>query len=401
MNLKIQGTNVLWRNLEASTRIVVNEGGTRSSKTYSIAQQLIIEAMNEKNKIITICRKTLPSLKTTAMRDFFEILSLLELYDEKNHNRSEHTYKLNSNLFEFVSLDQPQKKRGAKRHKLWMNEANEFTLEDYRQLSFRTIEKIIMDYNPSDVDHWIYNVVIPRDDCTLIKSTYKDNTYLPKSLVEEIERLKDTDDTYWKIYGMGQRAVPSSVIYPKWKYFSDVPNIEPIYGLDFGYNNPAALVSVRFDGDDVYLKEELYQTQLTNYELIDFVKGVIQKDTHPYIYADCAEPDRIEEIYRAGLNVQKAKKDVSDGIDHVKRFNLFVHRDSINLIKEIKNYKWKEDRNGHILDEPVKFKDHLMDAMRYAIYTHGRDHLGKEVFGLPSASGISLPSVTRNILKGF
>ena len=171
MNLKVKGTNVLWRNMQANTRIVVNEGGTRSSKTYSIAQMLIIKAMETTGNIITITRKTLPSLRATAMRDFFEILLTLDLYEQRNHNKSEHTYKLNGNLFEFVSLDQPQKKRGAKRNILWMNEANEFTLEDYRQLSFRTADKIIMDYNPSDVDHWIYDEVIPRDDCTLIKST--------------------------------------------------------------------------------------------------------------------------------------------------------------------------------------------------------------------------------------
>jgi len=403
MNLQIQGTNVLERNLKATTRIVVNEGGTRSSKTYSLAQLLIVEAMKDQvgGKIFTVCRKTLPSLKTTAMRDFFDILTQLDLYDQRVHNKSDHTYKLNGHLFEFMSLDQPQKKRGAKRNYLWMNEANEFTLEDYRQLSFRTTERIFMDYNPSDVDHWIYDVVIPRDDCTLIRSTYLDNPYLPETLIDEIERLKETDDTYWKIYGMGERAVPQSVIYPNWLPWDNEKHTEPIYGIDFGFNNPSAVVSVRFDGNDVYLKEELYETNLTNSELITRLKSIVPKDSQPYIYADSAEPDRIEEIYKAGFNVHKAKKDVSDGIDYVKRFRLFVHQQSSNLIREIKSYKWKEDKNGLILDEPVKFKDHLMDAMRYAIYTYGRDRLGKELLSLPNMHNIDISSVTRNTLKGY
>lgn len=399
--LNIKGTPVLEKNLAATTKIVVNEGGSRSSKTYSIAQALILYAMEQpfENKTFTICRKTLPSLKTTAMRDFFDILTQLDLYNPQYHNKSDNTYKLSGNLFEFMSLDQPQKKRGAKRDYLWMNEANEDTYEDFVQLSMRTTEKIFMDYNPSEIDHWIYDKVIPRDDCTLIKSTYRDNPFIPKAMKDEIERLKSTDKTYWTIYGLGERAVPSSVIYPSFVKVKEMPKGEPVYGIDFGYNNPSAIVQVVFDGDDIYLREELYETHLTNSQLIDRIKEIVPENTSPFIYADSAEPDRIEEIYRAGFNAHKAQKDVQDGIDFVKRYKIHVQESSVNLLKEIRNYKWKEDKNGHVLEEPVKFKDHLMDAMRYAIYTYGKEQLGKQPMSIPSAKDIQVDSITRKTLK--
>ena len=174
-SLNLKATVVLEKNLNAITRIVVNQGGTRSSKTYSLAQLIILKALQEQGKIYTICRKTLPALKGTAYRDFFNILEEHNLYNPNNHNKSELTYKLNNNEIEFISVDQPVKIRGRKRNTLWMNESNEFTFEDFVQLSLRTTENIYMDFNPSDPYSWIYDNVINRDDCTFIKSTYLAN----------------------------------------------------------------------------------------------------------------------------------------------------------------------------------------------------------------------------------
>ena len=163
MNVGTKISRVFYKNRKAKTKIVVNQGSSRSGKTYSILQLLIlVKAYEEKDAVFTIVRKTMPSLKASAMRDFFEILKNAEMYDEKFHNKTENTYMLNGNLFEFVSLDQPQKKRGAKRTYLFINEANELSLEDWIQLSIRTEKQIFIDYNPSMEEHWIYDLVIPR-----------------------------------------------------------------------------------------------------------------------------------------------------------------------------------------------------------------------------------------------
>ena len=136
-SLNLKGTIVLQKNLNANTRIVVNQGGTRSSKTYSLAQLIILKALQEQGKVYTICRKTLPALKSSAYRDFFNILEHHNLYNPDNHNKSELTYKLNNNTIEFISVDQPAKVRGRKRNYLWLNEATEFAFEDFIQLSLR------------------------------------------------------------------------------------------------------------------------------------------------------------------------------------------------------------------------------------------------------------------------
>ncbi len=203
------------------------------------------------------------------MRDFLEILDRFDLYNVQDHNRTNHEYKLNGNLIEFVSLDQPQKVRGRKRQCLFINEANELTFEDWQQLIMRTEGKVVLDYNPSDAYHWIYEKVIPRDDADFYKTTYKDNRFLDPAIIAEIERLQYTDEDYWRIYGLGERGATRAAVFqfdvaeePKGKLLG--------YGLDFGYtNDPTALVAIYKDGDNLYIDELLYHTHLTNPDISD------------------------------------------------------------------------------------------------------------------------------------
>lgn len=369
MQVNIKATSVFQRNWEANTRIIVNQGGTRSSKTYSIAQYFILKLLQETGKVLTITRKTMPSLKQSVMRDFYQILSDSGIYDEASQNKSDHTYKLNGNLVEFVSLDQPQKKRGTKRDYLWMNEANEFTEEDFLQLILRTSEKIILDYNPSDEFHWIYDKILPRNDCTFIQSTYKDNTFLPKETIEEIERLKDTDENYWKIYGLGERGHLEGLIFTNWSEANFPDEGGHIYGLDFGFNNPTALTKVLIKEKNCYVDQVIYQSHLTNQQLIDMMKS-IGVESYARIYCDAAEPQRIEELRQAGFHVMSADKSVMDGIDRLKRMKIIVSPRSNDLKKELRSYVWQKDKLGRVVDkEPVKFNDHAIDSMRYAVHT--------------------------------
>ena len=324
--------------------------------------------------VFSVVRKTMPALRSSAMKDFFEILRDLELYNEDSHNASENIYKIGRAEIEFFSVDDAKKVRGRKRNNLFINEANELTREDFFQLNIRTTGRIWMDYNPSDVDHWIYNEIIPREDCTLIRSTYKDNPFLPKSLVHEIERIKDQDEAYWKIYGLGERAAHGNTIYTNWNIIDTLPEGEIFYGLDFGYNDPNALVQVTLKDAEIYERELIYETRMTNSDLIERLKALIPDRSKP-IYCDGAEPDRIQEICQAGFNAQpaeKGKESVRNSIDTVKRYKVHVDKGSLNLIREKRNWKWREDKNGKALDEPVGINDHLMAAERYAIYTHLR-----------------------------
>ena len=371
--MKLEGlvTDVFVKNydaLQTDKRFIVNQGGSRSSKTWSIAQLFLKLLFTEKNCLLTVCRKTLPALRASAMRDFFGIMVDAGVYRVENHNKTELTYTYKTNEIEFISIDQPQKVRGRKRRHLWMNEANEFTYEDFRQLNIRTEEKIFMDYNPSDEFHWIYDNILTRDDRVFIKSTYKDNPFLEKSIVKEIELLKQTDPNYWRIYGLGERGISETTIFIYWQLAENWPEFdEVIYGVDFGFNNPTALVKVGIKDKENYLEELLYESHLTNSQLIDKLKLLELGDA--YIYADAAEPQRIEEIKRAGFNIYPADKDVKKGIDEIRTHKLFINKNSVNLLKEIKSYKWKV-KDDKPLDEPVKMNDHLLDAARYAVHTH-------------------------------
>ena len=210
---KIKTTNVFNKAYRSKTRITCLQGGTRSSKTYSLCQLFIVKCLEDTGRTFTIVRKTLPALKGTAYRDVLNILKDMELYSEENHNKSELSYLLNGNLIEFISVDQPQKIRGRKRDYLWLNEANELTYEDWTQLILRTTEQIYLDYNPSDPYSWIYEKVQTRDDCTFIKSTYKANPFLDEDTISEIERLKDIDPDYWRVYGLGEIGSIQTMIF--------------------------------------------------------------------------------------------------------------------------------------------------------------------------------------------
>lgn len=363
-------------NKRSGKRIVINQGGTRSGKTYSILQVLCEYCYENKNagSVVTIVRKTLPALKGSAYRDFLKIVNDEEWYSEELHNKSEMTYLLFGNLVEFISVDQPQKIRGRKRNVCFINEANELSYEDFFQLNVRTTDKIIIDYNPSDEFHWIYDKLQTRDDADFFLTTYKDNPYLEKELIAEIERLEAADENHWRVYGLGQRGISRDIVYNHWQLCDELPNRgERFFGQDFGYNVPSALVDVEYYEGAIYVDEVIYESRLTTGDLIEQYKvnGVFKNRE---IFCDCAEPKTIEELRRAGFNAKEADKDVTEGIRKVKSMPLYITKRSTNILKEIKGYKWKSDINGKPVkdkdkDEPVKFMDHAMDALRYAVFT--------------------------------
>jgi phage terminase large subunit len=233
----------------------------------------------------------------------------------------------------------------------------------------RTEGKIVIDYNPSDVSSWIYDTVIPRDDADFHITTFMDNPFLPKELVDELTRLKDADPNYWQIYGLGERGLSQDLIFTHWRTTENMPEDgEIVYGLDFGFNNPSSLVKVLFHDGTAYVQELLYASRLTTNDLVEKIRE-LGLSNYDEIYCDAAEPKTIEELVRCGFNAKAANKDVTEGIRTVKGTPLIVHIDSVNLLKEFKSYRWKTDRNGNKLDQPVKFADHACDAMRYAIFS--------------------------------
>lgn len=367
-------TNIVCEHLlESDKKIIVEQGGTRSGKTYNILIWIIFYYCAEnRNKTITICRKTFPSLRASVMRDFISILQHYDMYREESHNKSSSEYILYNNLVEFISLDQPQKVRGRKRDLLFINEANELYWEDWQQLLFRTKEKIIIDYNPSDEYHWIYDKVITRDDCDFYITTYLDNPFLGDSLKKEIERLKDTDEQYWQVYGLGIKGVTKSTIF-RYIEVNQIPESATFlsYGMDFGYtNDPTTLVAIYVDNYNLYVQEHLYRTMMTTTDIHNFLKGL--NINREMIWADSAEVRLIDELRRMGWNIKpsiKGRDSINAGIDLLKRYKIHLTSDSTNTIQEFRNYKWQEDRNGKMINIPIDSHNHTIDALRYGTYS--------------------------------
>ena len=370
--MEIKSTVIFEKNYEAilgDRRFIINEGGSRSSKTYSICQLIIIYCLQNNNKVVSIIRKTFPALRATVLRDFIEILKELNIYSVDNHNKSEHIYTFsNGSMVEFFSVDDEQKIRGRKRDIAWCNEANELYFDDFTQLNMRTESKLIFDYNPSESTSWLYE--LPTEESILIKSTYKDNPFLPQSIRAQIEDLKRTDEALYQIYALGEKAISKSNIYSQWTFVAHRPArfVKYVYGLDFGYNHPTALMRVYYCDKDVYIEPVIYESYLTTTMLIEKLATLGIEQTVS-ILADYSRPEIIQEMNIAGYDVLNANKVVKKGIDNLKTFGVICQDDKA-LRREYENYKWKKV-GDFITDEPVKLFDDAMDAIRYAT-THIR-----------------------------
>jgi phage terminase large subunit len=371
--MEIKSTVIFEKNYEAlndpTIRFVINEGGSRSSKTYSLCQLVIIYCLQNNHKVVSVIRKTFPALRATVLRDFIEILKELNIYSVEDHNKSEHIYTFpNGSIVEFFSVDDEQKIRGRKRDIAWCNEANELYFDDFTQLNMRTESKLIFDYNPSESTSWLYE--LPQDESIMIKSTYKDNPFLPQSIRTQIEDLKRTDEALYQIYALGEKAISKSNIYSQWSFVAHRPArfVKYVYGLDFGYNHPTALMRVYYCDNDIYIEPVIYESYLTTTMLIEKLATLGIEQTVS-ILADYSRPEIIQEMNIAGYDVINANKVVKKGIDNLKTFGVICQDDKA-LKREYENYKWKKV-GDFITDEPVKLFDDAMDAIRYAT-THIR-----------------------------
>ena len=390
--LKIEASSLFEKNYQAKAKTIVNVGGARSGKSYALAQLLLTKGLTFNGCNIGITRKTLPALKMTAYRLFIDMLKKHGLYKADNHNKTEHFYMLDKTRVQFFSLDDPEKIKSSEFNYIWIEEATEFSYKDYITLLTRLSapnpydkNHLYLTLNPSDCNSWINTKLLPSLDCQIIKSNYKDNPFLDKSYIKTLVGLKEMDEASYKIFALGEWAQKKETIYNNYSFIDsvseDCQNV--IWGLDFGFNNPSALVRIQILDKGLEVEEKLYQTGLTTSQLKSAILEIIpEKERHQEIYADAAEPDRIKELYDAGLNIYPANKTVNVGILKVKSKPLFITKNSVNLIKEIQSYSWKTDLNGNVLEEPVKFNDHALDALRYAVHSYFQiwENPGKLIF---------------------
>ena len=371
--LKIDTTITFQNAWDCKKKIQLHQGSARSGKSYALLQYLIVKAISEK-LLISVVRKTFPALRTSALRDFKDIMKGLGLWDEEKYMATEHTFTFdNDSQIEFFSTDSAEKLKGLKRDILWVDEANELNHEQFMQLAIRTTGGIILSFNPSfSPKHYIMSELAVRDDCQLFVTTYKDNPYLPEEQVKFIERYRDTNPRYWMTYGLGQFAVNEKQIYE----FEIVDEFDfdtaefVCFGLDVGYvSDPTALVGIWKAGDKLIVNEHIYQKALITQQILDLLKGNVGE--RDIIIVDSAEPRLIDEIKRGGFplarGVKKGKDSIQWGIDLVKQHRIIVPKHNTNLIEELYSYEWVDDGNGGVTNVPVDANNHLLDALRYGV----------------------------------
>jgi len=364
-------------------RKLVIYGGAGSGKSVAVAQWIVKRFYEGDNLRILCIRKTLPSLRITSYLLIKDVLNQLGIIYEEN--KSELTLKHRNNTIFFKSIDDPEKVKSFEANLIWVEEATELSKEDYLQLDLRTRRagenQIILTFNPIDAFHWAITDLVQKPDPTVAvhHSTYKDNRFLPQAYIDTLESLIDQDYNYYRIYTLGEPGVLENTVYSQYK-IEDISNWpDPCragtpsrLGIDFGFNDPTVIVSLKVHDNENYVKELLYKPKLTNSDLISFLHSTFRTNKWPYsleIVCDSAEPNRIEELNRAGFNAVPANKDIKFGIDQVKSRKLHIDSESVNGIKEIRAYSYKKNKDGRVLDEPIDAFNHFCDSMRYAIAT--------------------------------
>lgn len=366
--MKIQTTSVFETLLNSDKRINIFQGSSRASKTYNILIYFIYKLLNEENKTLSIVRKTLPALKGSVLRDLKEILLKFELYNQNDWHSVDGYYQLGSNMIEWFSVDDETKLRGRKRDYLFINEATEVSYDEYIQLMLRTSDLTVMDLNPSLWKSWIYDLE-GQPDVNYNITTYKDNPFLSEVQVQEIEKLQQRDPNLWRVFGLGQRGLPTKMVFSHQQKYSTLPEGSKLlgYGIDWGYSDPSTLIQVHKNGESIFCQELLYLRNVTIPDFIYKIKDLGINLKEDFI-CDSANPQAIEELRRQGINAKPVKKNsILHGIDLIKRSNFFIHELSTNLENELLSYVWKTDKNGNNLDEPVDDNNHLIDPLRYVL----------------------------------
>lgn len=365
------GTTALNKILALKKRLKVIQGGTSAGKTIAILMVLIDRAQNEPNKLFSVVSESFPHLRRGAIRDFLNIMEGAKFFKDSEWNKTEYIYKFsNGSQIEFFSADQPGKVRGPRRDVLFENEANNIPYETHTQLAIRTKEDIYIDYNPV-TEFWVHTEIIPKLEHDFLILTYKDNEGLPDSIVSEIEARR-VNKSWFRVYGEGLVGEIEGKIFKNWQIIDEVPGDARLMrrGLDFGFSNdPAALVDVYKWNQGYVIDEQLYQLGKHNREIAELIKLLPSPST--LIIADSAEPKSIDEMKSYGLSILPSTKgpgSVKRGIDYVQDQVVYVTKQSVNTIKEYRNYIWLVDKDGKVLnEEDPRCANHSMSAIRYAL----------------------------------
>lgn len=361
-----------WTN-NCNKPVIVHQGGTSSGKTYNILINLFCRATTDPNLVITVTGQDIPALKAGALRDAERIWRSSPAFEQQvvNYNRTDRIFQFaNNSIIEFKSYKDSQDAHNGKRDILFVNEAPGVSYDVYQQLALRTSKQIILDFNAAE-SFWVHEHLIPdKKNAQLFISDHRHNPFCEQSVRDKIEALLDVDKELWRVYGRGQTGKIEGLVFRNYELIERIPEDAEVIGggLDFGYSSdPTAFVMVYKYGEALVVDEVIYEKGLTNPQIADRLREHgISKQIE--IVADSAEPKSIAEINNLGYNLTgayKGRDSIRNGIDILKRHKLYVTNRSFGIKKELKSYKWRVDRDGKTLNEPVGYLNHSLDALRY------------------------------------
>jgi len=349
--------------------LIVNQGGQGSGKTHSILDLFYIipaRVFPSKRYIFTICSESLPHLKIGAIREFEKVLLSFGENPDSLHHKTDHHFKIGNSIIDYFGIrDSFSKIIGPRRDFLYMNEINNrITFNDFDHMNQRTDKCTWVDYNPRS-EFWIHDEVLPHFRHAFIKSTYKDNPYIPKNELKKILWKKDKPKfaEWWKVYGLGELGQFEGAIFTDWEY-GDFNDTLPFgFGLDFGFHPaPDAMVKVAIDKKNkiIYAKECIYETELLLSLLSERIAEHASRNN--LIIADSADPRMITELQRK-YNIRGVRKrgTVSEWLRLMQDYKIIITEGSHNLAKELNNYVWSDEKAGI----PISEWDHLIDGIRY------------------------------------
>ena len=397
MLIKTKQSKIFYKNWEAiqsgKYRYILNEGGSRSTKTYSLIQCYLNLAGLELNRL-TVWRAKRTWTKASVYNDFIRYIKSIGIYNKSHSNETELIYRFGNSSIEFNGMDDYQKLHGLTQDYAWLNEPMEAGKEDFEQIDMRTKKMLFFDYNPTEEVHFIYDLK-KLPETFVIKSTIIDNPFIEDSVRRKIFSYEPTErnitrgtaDVYkWKVYGLGEAAKREGLIY-KYEIIKEWPEDAKFigYGIDFGFfPDPAACGKIGLYDGKLVIDEQFYENYLTYIGLEDSIEARLRENKvrNELIIADSAAKTGIKELRIAGFNIVPCFKyagSVKDGIKLAKNYQPFLITErSLNAKKELDNYTWKKDiRNDVFTEEPIDDYNHLLDLMRYVIQkTHGRKSKG-------------------------
>lgn len=372
----------------------VHYGGGSSGKSHGVVQKVVIKALSQEwkqpRKILWV-RKVAATIRDSLFEDVKGCLQSFGVWDMCEWNKTDNKVTLpNGAVFMFKGMDNPEKIKSVKGiSDVVMEEASEFTLNDYTQLTLRLRERthlnkqIYLMFNPVSKLNWVYKQFFAHNDpmpnVMIRQSSYKDNKFLDEMTKQNLEELAKRNPAYYKIYALGEFATLDKLVFPKYtkrllnKDSDELKGLPSYFGLDFGYiNDPSAFVHVKVDEANkrLYIVEEYVKQGMLNDEIAKVIQMLgYQKEI---ITADSAEQKSIAEIKRKGVQrmqpASKGKDSIMNGIQFISQYDIIIDERCTNTLEEFDNYTWKKDKStDEYINEPVDTYNHCIDALRYAV----------------------------------